>query len=149
MQWASSTLVSTPPRPAVLVWNTHQYAVDVVALHVGGGRLQQPPLPALIVGDVGLHLAVVSPVSDQHACDAGHLPYTHLHLHLGAFIYIYILHFIQSDLQRVFALARSIRFQPIFSEESWTTMYRCRYSRFWIEQVSTADNCGHKSYIHS
>ena len=53
--------------------NTYQYAVNVIPIYVRGGCLQKPPLPAFIVGDVGLHLAVVSPVSDQHARDTGHL----------------------------------------------------------------------------
>lgn len=69
----SSAGSTSTHRLRVTVANTHQYAMDVIPVNVLRGRLQKPPLPPLIVGDVGLHLAVVSPVGDQHARHAGHL----------------------------------------------------------------------------
>lgn len=52
---------------------SYQDAVDVVSLQVGSGRLQEPPVAAFVVGDVGLHLVVLPLVGDQHAFNSGHL----------------------------------------------------------------------------
>lgn len=51
----------------------YQDAVDVVPLQVGSGSLQEPPVAAFVVGDVGLHLVVLPLVGDQHAFNSGHL----------------------------------------------------------------------------
>ncbi|TNN77833.1 hypothetical protein EYF80_011890 [Liparis tanakae] len=50
---------------------------------VGGRSLQEPPLPAFIVGHVGLDLVVLPLVSDQHAFDSRHLPDTDAHNRLS------------------------------------------------------------------
>lgn len=42
----------------------YQNAVDVVSLQVCSRRLKEPPVPALVVGDVGLHLVVLLLVCD-------------------------------------------------------------------------------------
>lgn len=42
----------------------YQDAVDVVPVQVGGRSLQEPPVSALVVGDVGPHLVVLSLVGD-------------------------------------------------------------------------------------
>lgn len=47
--------------------------MDVVASQVCCRGLQQPPITALVVGDVGLHLVVQPPVCDQHAFDTCYL----------------------------------------------------------------------------
>lgn len=47
--------------------------MDVVAPQVGSGSLQEPPVAAFVVGDVGLHLVVLPLVGDQHAFNSGHL----------------------------------------------------------------------------
>lgn len=57
----------------VLLLRSHQDTVDVVALKVAGGSLQQPPIPALVVRDVGLDLVLNFTVGDQHPFDACYL----------------------------------------------------------------------------
>lgn len=51
----------------------HQHAVDVVGPQVFAGGLQQPPVSASVVGDVGLHLVVRPFVGQEHPLDARHL----------------------------------------------------------------------------
>ena len=68
--------------------NTYQYAMDVISGDVRGRRLQKPPLPSFVVGDVGPHLAVVPPVRDQHAGHTSHLAHRQSddRLHIGGLI---------------------------------------------------------------
>lgn len=47
--------------------------MDIVPLQVGCGSLQEPPVATFVVGDVRLHLVVLSLVGDQHAFNSGHL----------------------------------------------------------------------------
>lgn len=58
---------------------SYQYAMDVVAIQVSGRSLQEPPLPAFIVGHVGLDLVVSPLVSNQHAFNSCDLTDTHTH----------------------------------------------------------------------
>lgn len=53
--------------------NAHQHAVDAVGPQVFAGGLQQPPVSASVVGDVGLHLVVRPFVGQEHPLDARHL----------------------------------------------------------------------------
>ena len=75
---------------------SYQYAVNVVSIQVSGRSLQQPPVPAFVVGDVRLDLAVLPLVSNQHAFNSCHLmdrdtqqvePY--LYLNQEGAIYVY------------------------------------------------------------
>lgn len=47
--------------------------MDVVSIHVSSRSLQEPPVPAFIVGDVSLDLVVLPHVSNQHAFNSCHL----------------------------------------------------------------------------
>lgn len=55
------------------VMNSYQYAVNVVSIQVRRWSLQEPPVPAFVVGDVRLHLVVLPFISDQHAFNSCHL----------------------------------------------------------------------------
>ncbi len=52
---------------------SYQYAVNVISIQVSSRSLQQPPVAAFIVGDVGLDLVVLPLVSNQHAFNSCHL----------------------------------------------------------------------------
>lgn len=56
--------------------------MNVVSIQVSSRSLQQPPVPAFIVGDVGLDLAVLPLVSNQHAFNSCHLMDTDTYLSL-------------------------------------------------------------------
>lgn len=45
----------------------YQHAVNVISIEITCRSLQEPPIPAFIVGDVCLHLVVVPLVCNQHA----------------------------------------------------------------------------------
>lgn len=47
--------------------------MNFIPIQVCGRSLQQPPVPPFIVGYVGLHLAVLPLVCDQHAFYSSHL----------------------------------------------------------------------------
>lgn len=52
---------------------SYQYAVNVIPIKVICRSLQEPPVPAFIVGDVRLDLVVLPLVSNQHAFNPRHL----------------------------------------------------------------------------
>lgn len=56
----------------------YQNAMDVVPFQVCSRRLEEPPVPAFIVGDVGLHLVVLLLVCDQHSFDPSNLMETQI-----------------------------------------------------------------------
>lgn len=52
---------------------SYQYAVDVISIQVSCRSLQEPPVPAFIIGDVRLDLVVLPFVGNQHAFNPRHL----------------------------------------------------------------------------
>lgn len=65
--------LSFVPFPSPSLPSSHLHTVNLVPLQVRSGGLQQPPVPALVVSDVCLHLVLHFSISNQHAFDSRYL----------------------------------------------------------------------------